>query len=107
MGNLLIICYFFYFDIFGILLFRVIFLLLMIIVFTSTWDFQNFEENPYFENTKLTKTYKFCDEGTTNITGTPIKWKEGMVRVTADLAYFILYLLNVAINTFCTCEGCC
>ncbi|KAJ0988321.1 hypothetical protein J5N97_006677 [Dioscorea zingiberensis] len=38
----------------------------------------NFSPNPYFENTKLTKTYSFLDEGTTNITGTDIKWKEGV-----------------------------
>ncbi|ONK75452.1 uncharacterized protein A4U43_C03F16990 [Asparagus officinalis] len=38
----------------------------------------NFSANPYFEDTKLSKTYTFLDEGTTNITGTTIKWKEGM-----------------------------
>lgn len=38
----------------------------------------NFNENPYFEDTKLTKTFTFFDEGTTKITGTNIKWKEGM-----------------------------
>lgn len=38
----------------------------------------NFSPNPYFEDTKLTKTYNFLDEGITNITGTTIKWKEGM-----------------------------
>ncbi|KAF3444783.1 hypothetical protein FNV43_RR14476 [Rhamnella rubrinervis] len=38
----------------------------------------NFNENPYFEDTKLTKTFTFFDEGTTKITGTTIKWKEGM-----------------------------
>ncbi|CAI0549176.1 unnamed protein product [Linum tenue] len=38
----------------------------------------NFESNPYFEDTKLTKTFTFLDEGTTEITATPIKWKEGM-----------------------------
>ncbi|XP_042436471.1 NAP1-related protein 2-like [Zingiber officinale] len=37
----------------------------------------NFSPNPYFEDTCLTKTYSF-DEGTTNINGTTIKWKEGM-----------------------------
>ncbi|KAJ6828215.1 NAP1-related protein 2-like isoform X2 [Iris pallida] len=36
----------------------------------------NFSTNPYFEDTKLTKTYTFLDEGTTNVTGTSIKWKE-------------------------------
>lgn len=38
----------------------------------------NFKPNPYFEDTKLTKTFKFSEEGTTKITGTNIKWKEGM-----------------------------
>lgn len=38
----------------------------------------NFKENPYFEDTKLTKTFTFSDEGTTKITGTVIKWKQGM-----------------------------
>lgn len=37
-----------------------------------------FNPNPYFENTKLTKTFTFREEGTTEITATPIKWKEGM-----------------------------
>lgn len=38
----------------------------------------NFKPNPYFEDTKLSKTFTFLDEGTTQITGTNIKWKEGM-----------------------------
>ncbi|XP_077213370.1 NAP1-related protein 2-like [Tasmannia lanceolata] len=38
----------------------------------------NFSPNPYFEDTKLTKTFCFFDEGTAKITGTTIKWKEGM-----------------------------
>ncbi|XP_074583170.1 NAP1-related protein 2-like [Curcuma longa] len=38
----------------------------------------NFSPNPYFEDSSLTKTYSFFDEGITNITGTTIKWKEGM-----------------------------
>lgn len=38
----------------------------------------NFSPNPYFEDTKLTKTVTFLDEGTTKITATSIKWKEGM-----------------------------
>ncbi|XP_059670322.1 NAP1-related protein 2-like [Cornus florida] len=38
----------------------------------------NFKPNPYFEDAKLTKTFTFFDEGTTKITGTTIKWKEGM-----------------------------
>ncbi|XP_057951992.1 NAP1-related protein 1-like [Malania oleifera] len=39
----------------------------------------NFNPNPYFEDTKLTKTFTFLDEGTSEITATSIKWKEGMV----------------------------
>ncbi|KAF7819701.1 NAP1-related protein 2-like [Senna tora] len=38
----------------------------------------NFKENPYFEDSNLTKTFTFFDDGTTKITGTTIKWKEGM-----------------------------
>ncbi|KAK9748041.1 hypothetical protein RND81_02G031200 [Saponaria officinalis] len=38
----------------------------------------NFSPNPYFEDAKLTKTFTFLDEGTTNVTATTIKWKEGM-----------------------------
>ncbi|KAI7756327.1 hypothetical protein M8C21_014758 [Ambrosia artemisiifolia] len=37
----------------------------------------NFSPNPYFEDTKLTKTFTFLDEGTTKVTATKIKWKEG------------------------------
>ncbi|KAE9453814.1 hypothetical protein C3L33_14277, partial [Rhododendron williamsianum] len=37
-----------------------------------------FISNPYFEDTKLTKTFTFLDEGTTKVTATSIKWKEGM-----------------------------
>ena len=42
-------------------------------------NFQNFNENPYFEDPKLTKTFIFFGEGTTKITGTTIKWKEDTV----------------------------
>ncbi|GAB2223810.1 hypothetical protein Droror1_Dr00004551 [Drosera rotundifolia] len=38
----------------------------------------NFKPNPYFEDTKLVKTFTFLDEGTTKVTSTSIKWKEGM-----------------------------
>ncbi|CDP12325.1 unnamed protein product [Coffea canephora] len=38
----------------------------------------NFSPNPYFEDKKLTKTFTFLDEGTTKVTATSIKWKEGM-----------------------------
>ncbi|KAG4118710.1 hypothetical protein ERO13_D11G034100v2 [Gossypium hirsutum] len=37
----------------------------------------NFNPNPYFEDTKLTKTFTFLDEGI-KITATQIKWKEDM-----------------------------
>ncbi|TQD92022.1 hypothetical protein C1H46_022426 [Malus baccata] len=36
-----------------------------------------FSPNPYFEDTKLTKTFTFLDEAT-KVTATSIKWKEGM-----------------------------
>nr|XP_016464259.1 PREDICTED: NAP1-related protein 2-like [Nicotiana tabacum] len=38
----------------------------------------NFKPNPYFENSKLSKTYTFLEDGPTKITATTIKWKEGM-----------------------------
>ncbi|KAL3322414.1 hypothetical protein AABB24_039830 [Solanum stoloniferum] len=38
----------------------------------------NFSANPYFENTKLSKTYTFLEDGPTKISATTIKWKEGM-----------------------------
>ncbi|XP_059645124.1 NAP1-related protein 2 isoform X2 [Cornus florida] len=38
----------------------------------------NFNPNPFFEETKLTKTFTFLDEGTTKIAATSIKWKQGM-----------------------------
>ncbi|KAL0357471.1 UNVERIFIED_CONTAM: NAP1-related protein 2 [Sesamum calycinum] len=41
-------------------------------------DQKHFKPNPYFEDTKLTKTFTFLEEGTTRITATSIKWKEGM-----------------------------
>ncbi|XP_010471547.1 PREDICTED: NAP1-related protein 1 [Camelina sativa] len=37
----------------------------------------NFSSNPFFEDAKLMKTFTFFEEGTTKITATPIKWKEG------------------------------
>ncbi|KAK3036257.1 hypothetical protein RJ639_030799 [Escallonia herrerae] len=37
----------------------------------------NFKPNPYFEDSKLTKSFTFLDEGTTKVTATSIKWKEG------------------------------
>ncbi|ERM99064.1 NAP1-related protein 2 [Amborella trichopoda] len=38
----------------------------------------NFNTNPYFEDAKLIKTLTFSDDGSTKVTGTTIKWKEGM-----------------------------
>ncbi|KAG0556479.1 hypothetical protein KC19_11G056500 [Ceratodon purpureus] len=38
----------------------------------------NFRANPYFEDSKLTKIFKFSDEGTTSVSGTQPKWKAGM-----------------------------
>lgn len=49
--------------------------LLMFFFFTI----QNFSPNPFFEDTKLTKTFTFLDEGITKISATSIKWKDGMV----------------------------
>ncbi|CAI5464381.1 unnamed protein product [Closterium sp. Yama58-4] len=37
-----------------------------------------FAENPYFSNKELTKSYKYMEEGTANVEGTKIEWKEGM-----------------------------
>ncbi|KAK4477611.1 hypothetical protein RD792_016849 [Penstemon davidsonii] len=46
----------------------------------------NFKRNPYFENTKLTKTIRFFNDGTMTATGTTIIWKEGkgLVDVSGD-----------------------
>ncbi|XP_022868793.1 NAP1-related protein 2-like [Olea europaea var. sylvestris] len=38
----------------------------------------NFKPNPYFEDSKLTKTFIFLEDGTTKISSKSIKWKEGM-----------------------------
>ncbi|KAF3651478.1 NAP1-related protein 2 [Capsicum annuum] len=37
----------------------------------------NFNSNPYFENTKLSKTYTFLEDGPTKITASTIRWTEG------------------------------
>ncbi|XP_050945175.1 NAP1-related protein 2-like [Cucumis melo] len=37
----------------------------------------SFNENPYFEDRKLEKTYTFFEDGAIKITGTTIKWKDG------------------------------
>ncbi|KAK8941785.1 hypothetical protein KSP40_PGU008416 [Platanthera guangdongensis] len=49
------------------------------------WLTANFSTNPYFEGTKLSKFYTFFDDGTTNIAGTSIKWKEGMTQWAVDI----------------------
>lgn len=59
---------------------------------------QNFGPNPYFEDTKITKSFTFHDEGT-KITATSIKWKEGMVwafyhQLGVYLLYFSLWHCN-------------
>jgi template-activating factor I len=36
----------------------------------------NFNPNPYFEETKIVKSFAFLGEGTTKVTNTPITWKE-------------------------------
>lgn len=52
---------------------------------------QHFKPNPYFEDTKLTKTFTFLEEGTTKITATSIKWKEGMVSFHVYFEKYALY----------------
>eukprot|EP00250_Pteridium_aquilinum_P005597 c15669_g1_i1 orf=478-1269(-) len=37
-----------------------------------------FRPNPYFEDSKLVKVFRFSDEGTTSISGTQPRWKDGM-----------------------------
>ncbi|KAI3924606.1 hypothetical protein MKW92_042653, partial [Papaver armeniacum] len=37
----------------------------------------NFDVNPYFENSNLTKTFVFSNGGISSVTCTKIKWKEG------------------------------
>ncbi|KAL9354642.1 hypothetical protein Peur_052612 [Populus x canadensis] len=45
----------------------------------------NFKENAHFEDTKLKKTFTFFEEGTAKITGTYIKWNEGMVMLALQM----------------------
>lgn len=40
---------------------------------------KNFNSNPFFEDSKLTKSFTFLDEEVTKVTATKIKWKDGMV----------------------------
>jgi len=54
-------------------------------------NWQNFSENPYFEDTKLTKTYSFADDGTTTIKASQIKWKEGMVLLFPDYSQYLCF----------------
>ena len=54
-----------------------------------------FKPNPHFEDTKLTKTFRFLEEGVTKITATNIKWKEGMVSFTQWLFEVIMFLYSV------------
>ncbi|GBG90411.1 hypothetical protein CBR_g50658 [Chara braunii] len=37
-----------------------------------------FKPNPYFEDAKLVKSYRFVDGGAVKVSGTAPKWKEGM-----------------------------
>ena len=60
---------------------------------------QNFRANPYFEDAKLTKIFKFSDEGTTSVSGTQPKWRAGMVRV---LGFSVS--LSICVSVRC-CRG--
>ena len=42
---------------------------------------QYFRPNPYFENAMLSKEYVLDSSGDSNVIGTEIKWKPGMVRI--------------------------
>ncbi|KAF9625961.1 hypothetical protein IFM89_028347 [Coptis chinensis] len=44
----------------------------------------NFKPNPYFEDTELSKTFVYPEDELTLVTGTTIKWKEGMDIITAS-----------------------
>ncbi|KAK2454425.1 NAP1-related protein [Trifolium repens] len=48
----------------------------------------NFNPNPYFENTKIGKTFTFLEEGTTKVISTPIKWKAGKEIPSDDISFF-------------------
>ncbi|KAK6123039.1 hypothetical protein DH2020_043221 [Rehmannia glutinosa] len=49
-----------------------------LLFFQALENLNIFSPNPYFEDTKLTKTFTFLEEGITKINATSIKWKEGM-----------------------------
>jgi len=71
-------------------------------------NWQNFSENPYFEDTKLTKTYSFADDGTTIIKASQIKWKEGMVLLYFQTTPNTCVLDGEKSNAFSIiCEGTC
>ena len=61
------------------------------------YHLQYFEPNPYFEETKLIKSFAFHDEGTTEIAATPISWKEGMVT---SFCHFITGISKLCIVFF-------
>ncbi|KAL0917041.1 hypothetical protein M5K25_012081 [Dendrobium thyrsiflorum] len=53
----------------------------------------NFSPNPFFEGTKLTRSYFLSDHGITNVTSTTIKWKDskenkGIKRRITDHSFF-------------------
>ena len=59
-------------------------------------NWQAFSSNPYFEDTKLTKTCSFSDDGKITVKATTINWKDGMVlclvnRISAS-AKLLLYV---------------
>jgi hypothetical protein len=40
---------------------------------------QTFKANPFFEDEKLSKTFRFSEDGLVTVTGTKPRWKDGMV----------------------------
>ncbi|KAJ7523928.1 hypothetical protein O6H91_18G068800 [Diphasiastrum complanatum] len=46
----------------------------------------SFKPNPYFEDTKLVKVFRFSDNGTTSVSGTSIHWKHGMDLANGSVA---------------------
>lgn len=59
-------------------------------------SFQNFKDNPFFENTKLTKAIKFFNTDTVSSCGTKINWKEGMVIIVTRMFPFIRKHLSLS-----------
>ncbi len=73
---------------------------------------QIFSSNPYFEDTKLTKVFRFSDEGTTSVSGTQPRWKDGMVIflftcVERFSCWFMIIMLIgfLAISEYLTTSG--